>query len=895
MKSKKKLPNATPPVFETDDFSCMNAAKESVFAVDHQLKYIKGNQAFCEFMKEVSGPDLFAGQGIMDAGIPGHIAGKWKACFDSVMKEKKAASVDIEIASLTDPVCMEYSFSPVFSENKDVKSVLVIGRDITARKKTERLLVESDQESRALLEAIPDMVFRLTRQGTIQYFKGDVDDLYSSVDTFLGKSIHDVMPDWFSKLVCQHIESVLSSGKMRVFEYQMDVPGRGRQYYECRMVRYSDLEVLAMVRNMTRQKVLEKGYIENEARARSILEATSDVFILLDKDGIVLDCNESHAKRLQMTRDALIGKNVFDFLPEDAALKRRSYIDQVIGSGEPAFFEDYRAGYWNEVAIYPVYHEGHLTEHVAVYAKDITTRKEAEEALRISEDRLAKTLMAANDGMWDWNLVTNHAFFDSRYYTMAGYEVNEFPHSLKAFQERVHPDDLPNVMEAASMHLSGKNERYRVEFRFRKKDGQYMWVLGRGIVVERDEAGTPVRFIGTHQDITLRKLAQQEVAASEQKFRSLFESLPQGIFYQAADGKGVDANDAALRMFGLTRDQFFGKDSYDPQWKVIDENHKILSPAEHPSMVALATGKPVVDQTVGVYSPETDTFNWFIVNAFPEFQSGQDAPYQVFASMQDITQRKLAEESLLASEAHLRQIIAQKDKLFSIISHDLKSPFNVILGFSEVMIKQIRQQKYTGIENYAEKIMLSSNRAMELLTNLLDWARAQTGRIEFKKEKIDLTELIAGVLSVFENLLNQKSISIENRIPAGSIWVDADKNMLSSIFRNVIANAIKYSFRGGDVVISARTLDHELMISITDHGVGIPKDQLSKLFEIGENLSTPGTNHEQGTGLGLSICKDFIERHGGRIWVESVEGEGSTVSFSLPVNEPSVVDRNGEA
>ncbi|MBN2253243.1 MAG: PAS domain-containing protein, partial [Kosmotogaceae bacterium] len=154
--------------------------------------------------------------------------------------------------------------------------------------------------------------------------------------------------------------------------------------------------------------------------------------------------------------------------------------------------------------------------------QDINESKQKQKALQESEDRLSKIVIAANDGMWDWDLTTNEVYFDPRYYTMAGYEVNEFPHQLKEFQKRVHPEDIENVMFYAEQHLKGKIERFQVEFRFKMKTGNWMWIAGRGYIVERDENGNPLRLVGTHRDITESKnsmaaLQQIEWMLSEKK------------------------------------------------------------------------------------------------------------------------------------------------------------------------------------------------------------------------------------------------------------------------------------------------------------------------------------------------------------------------------------------
>ncbi|MGM0531523.1 MAG: sensor histidine kinase, partial [Bacteroidota bacterium] len=172
-------------------------------------------------------------------------------------------------------------------------------------------------------------------------------------------------------------------------------------------------------------------------------------------------------------------------------------------------------------------------------------------------------------------------------------------------------------------------------------------------------------------------------------------------------------------------------------------------------------------------------------------------------------------------------------------------------------------------------------RAMDLLTNLLDWSRAQSGRIEFKPESIELVTIINEVADLLEDTAKQKSIAISQKLPH-HISVYADKEMVSTILRNLISNGIKFTNHGGEIIIDAAQKEDHLVVSVADNGVGISEEDIDKLFRLDYSYSTTGTNNEKGTGLGLLLCKDFIEMHGGKIWAESQPGAGSVFYFSLP-------------
>ncbi len=238
-------------------------------------------------------------------------------------------------------------------------------------------------------------------------------------------------------------------------------------------------------------------------------------------------------------------------------------------------------------------------------------------------------------------------------------------------------------------------------------------------------------------------------------------------------------------------------------------------------------------------------------------------------------------ERLKQQTKELEELNATKDKFFTIIAHDLKSPFNSIMGFSEMLVEQVKDKAYDGIEKYAEIILQSSQKSVDLLMNLMDWARSQTGKMEFIPEYFELVGFIKEITPLFDNIAGQKAITIKKDLPPNA-FVYADQAMINTVFRNLISNAIKFTQPEGEITISVVEKPDKLTVAVKDSGVGISKDRIEKLFRLDETYSTPGTNNEKGTGLGLILCKEFIEKHGGKIWVESTPGEGSIFIFTIP-------------
>jgi len=242
-----------------------------------------------------------------------------------------------------------------------------------------------------------------------------------------------------------------------------------------------------------------------------------------------------------------------------------------------------------------------------------------------------------------------------------------------------------------------------------------------------------------------------------------------------------------------------------------------------------------------------------------------------------------AQKELELSEMELRISNASKDKFFSIIAHDLKDPFNSLLGFSELLIDRIRNNNFEHVKKYASHINAVSKQSYSLLNNLLDWSLAKTGGMKFHLGKINLNELTNELINYFRNIAQNKKITFKTGINE-NLELLGDRNMLTTILRNLLSNAIKYTPQDGVITISASSGINEIIISIKDTGIGIEAEKLKKLFIIEETISTRGLNNEKGTGLGLLLCKDFVDKHQGKIWVESEVGKGSTFSFTVPLS-----------
>lgn len=327
--------------------------------------------------------------------------------------------------------------------------------------------------------------------------------------------------------------------------------------------------------------------------------------------------------------------------------------------------------------------------------------------------------------------------------------------------------------------------------------------------------------------------------------------------------KYLEVNPAFERITGLKAKNVIGKTLLD---LFPDANPYVI---ETYGEVALHNRKLQFEQ----FSEEHEKY--FDVIAFSP-QKGQFST--IFT---DVTDYKEALEMLKKSESQLQELNDTKDKFFSIIAHDLKNPFHHILGFVDVLHTDYNDYSEDEKKELIEHIKKSTESAYNLLINLLEWSRMQLKRISFEPIELDIFTLAKEEISIQQHVANAKNISIQNDIE-NELIAFADVNMIRTVLRNLISNAIKFSDEGSQISISASSMPKFVTVCIEDKGVGISEDRLKLLFTLKNQKSTLGTAKEKGTGLGLNLCKEFIEKNNGKIWAESQLGKGSRFNFLIP-------------
>lgn len=280
-----------------------------------------------------------------------------------------------------------------------------------------------------------------------------------------------------------------------------------------------------------------------------------------------------------------------------------------------------------------------------------------------------------------------------------------------------------------------------------------------------------------------------------------------------------------------------------------------------------------------IYTTNSIIGNWFLVISLFVI-SGSCIGFIML--LKEIDQKTILEKNIIIgrSKIKLEELNQTQNKLFSIIAHDLRNPFNNIIGLSE-LLKEIDIEKAEAME-YADLINSTATNTLNLLDNLLNWAKSQTGELSFNPMKNNLSKVVSEIIWLKESLAKAKHISLTYS-STSDIELCTDRNILGTILRNLISNAIKFTKQGGCIKILATANDDQVQISVCDNGVGMSQETIHKIFDQSTTMTSPGTENEGGSGLGLVLCREFVKRLNGRLWVESVEGEGSSFIFTLPL------------
>ncbi|WP_375510238.1 GAF domain-containing protein [uncultured Nostoc sp.] len=669
----------------------------------------------------------------------------------------------------------------------------------------------------------------------------------------------------------------------------------------------------------------QAAHAESEAariRIANLLESITDAFFALDKKWRFTYINGQAELLLQKTQNELLGKNIWEVFPEliDTTFHReyhRAILEQVSVEFEE-FYPPQKC--WLQVHAYPA------KDGLSVYFQDITERQRTAEALRESEERWQLALHGNNDGIWDWNLKTNEVFFSTRWKEMLGYKDHEVSNGWDEWTKRIHPDERDWVLQAFQDHFAKKTPFYVCEYRVQCQDGSYKWILDRGQALW-DASGDILRMVGSYTDITERKQADEELKwqnLRSQLFAEITLKIRESlqideilkttvtevqkllqadrvlIFQLQADGSGTVVQEAVLPGWPV----ILGKNIFDPCFKeeyleryrqgrisaMKDIQAADLQPCHREFLQQFAVRANLVVPIL----VRDSIWGLLLAHQCAAPRQWNNFETELLQQLGNQIGIALSQAQLLEKESQQSQELARSnaelEQFAYVASHDLQEPLRMVTSYLQLLERRYKSQLDANADQFITYAVDGARRMQTLINDLLNYSRVSSRGQPFMQ--VDCNVVLAGAIANLQlAIAESKAVVTHETLPQ----VMADATQLTQVFQNLIANAIKFcqnqqprihiGVAKGDINLDGESLNvipsaDEWLFWVRDNAIGLESQYAERIFIIFQRLH--GRGKYPGTGIGLAICKKIIERHGGRIWVESKPGQGSTFYFTIP-------------
>lgn len=636
----------------------------------------------------------------------------------------------------------------------------------------------------------------------------------------------------------------------------------------------------------------DRALVENAALLDTLLASTTDAVYAKDLDGRYILFNRAASEVVGTTPEAAIGRDDSELFPPESAAEIRALDLRIMREGHPSTVEEHVTTPDGERRVF-LTTKGPLRdpsgEVIGLFgiARDVTDLKQAESELHERSERLRMALDLTRQGVWDYDVLTDRLVRSPAYAAMIGADPRTFSETTDEWRERIHPDDRADALAAFTACLEGETDAYRAEYRLRRVDGTYVWLSVVGAVAERDAEGTPLRMIGTYMDVTERVAAAEELQRAELRFRQTLDSMMEGAQIVGFDWSYLYANDAFVKQSKYNRDEI---------------------------MAGTVLGLyPGIEQTP-VYAAYRTCFDERIPVRmenefrFPDGSVGwfellfQPVPEGIFILSNEITDRKRDEQELKEKNRELERVQEELSALNSeleervrtrtaelasankeleafaySVSHDLRAPLRHVTGFAELLVSHSRDTLDEAGRHYVDVISESAVRMGRLIDDLLRFSHI--GRVEMRLGDVDMNAAVREAMA--EIAPQAEGRDIEWTI-ADLPTVQGDPTLLRQVWVNLLGNAVKYTARQpvAHIRLGVSAEDGEYVFSVRDDGVGFDPAFADQLFRVFQRLHS--ADEFEGTGIGLANVGRIVTRLGGRVWAESIQGQGAAFYFTLP-------------
>ncbi|MCC6144869.1 MAG: PAS domain S-box protein, partial [Candidatus Hydrogenedentes bacterium] len=661
---------------------------------------------------------------------------------------------------------------------------------------------------------------------------------------------------------------------------------------------------VSQIVDITERKRAVEALRHSQKRLSDILQAASEVSVIsTDPEGTIVVFNRGAERMLGYSAGEMIGKRTpLAIHVESEVLARSAELSRELGRPVSNFevfvaksrLEVSEQREWTYVrkdgttltvslvvtAI--LAEDGSVSGYLGI-AVDITERKRIENALRQSEARWQFALEGAGDGLWDWDAQTNQIYFSRQWEHMLGYEDHEIAGNLHEWESRVHPDDIAGAYADLQAHFHNETATYVNEHRMRCKDGSYKWILDRGRVVERAADGTPLRIIGTHTDISVRKHLEQVAAEERARLEAFVLHAPAAVAMFDREVRYVAASNQWLVDYNLVDQSIIGRSHYDVFPDIPDRWREI-----HTRCLGGAIERNEKDYWEpggGQQYLKWEVRPWYdsagAVAGIMMITEDITADVRLRTELENATAyaNRLAEEAAKANMA--------KSEFLANMSHEIRTPMNGVIGMTNVLLDTELSQDQ---RQYAEIVRNSAQALLDLIDDILDFSKIEARKLDLESIGFDLRVTLEDAAEVLALRAHEKGLQllckVEGDVP--SLLV-GDPGRLRQVFLNLGGNAVKFT-QTGEVTLCAfleREDEHsaQLRFEVADTGIGVPEEKHALLFSPFTQADTSTTRNYGGTGLGLAISKQLVELMGGEIGVRSAPGEGSTFWFTATLTK----------
>ena len=655
------------------------------------------------------------------------------------------------------------------------------------------------------------------------------------------------------------------------------------------------------IRDVTEVKQTGRAIRESEALARAQLAELNQFYdnapvglCVVDTDLRVLRMNERLANTMRMSRSEIVGRTLHETVPRNAAVVEPIY-RQVIATktpvlnrelhGPPREGETEKAQYL--ISFHPLFDESGDVWACSTVVQDVTDVKRVERELRQRQEQHSTAQRIARLGHWDRDIIANELFWSDEVYRIFGVSHDEFGSTLESFLRFVHLDDLARVHEVSRAALAGERPYY-IEFRIVRPSGELRVVEAQAHVL-RDENDDPVRLVGTVQDITERKRTEESLAESERRYRTMLDSLAEGVISVDPDGTIVSCNTSATEILGLTRQQLLAFSTIESRWRVRNEDGETMSPDQFPVNVTLRTGRPVRNVILCVDRPDGSEVA-ISVNSQPLLRSDSRQPYGAVISFYDVTQQRSVQKELQEQRDKITHVtrVSTMGEMATGIAHELNQPLSAIANYA-YSARGVSEGAPSEIAETLDRLLVKLEEQSVRAGTIVRRLRALVHKSPSERAATELDTLIHETFDLIGHDVRSAGIAIETEFDPAARTVLVDVVQIQQVLLNLIRNGIEaMQDTPGEQrqlrVATHREEDGRIAITVSDHGTGLPAEKLDKVFD------AFFTTKQDGLGMGLAISRSIVEDHGGHLTVFANDDMGVTFCVTLPSSDDASVN-----